>query len=226
MQWDCESCNFNNDDSSTICEMCEIHRTPSSSSVEQQQPPQEAPGSKRLKTSANNSYSSSSSSSSSLLPSPPPKVTIGEGESAFTVNAIGIGLLPLSIDYSSTTRPSRSDAIKLLRFAIESKVQFFDVGDTYGADQSDLHYGEGLLKEAFEGVGEEVRRSLHVATKAGMMRVDDTSSGWRPQNPPYNATTLKARIYASHKALGLKEGEPIDLWSFHHTDNYDTVEGT
>jgi aryl-alcohol dehydrogenase-like predicted oxidoreductase len=51
------------------------------------------------------------------------------------------------------------------------------------------------------------------------MRIDETSSGWRPISPAYTPSSLKARILESHQALGGLR--PIDLWSFHHTDNYD-----
>ncbi len=78
------------------------------------------------------------------------------GRSGLRVSALGLGCMGLSYGYGPAT--GRSEAIALLRAAVEQGVTFFDTAETYGP-----FFNEELLGEALA----PFRDQLVIATKFG-----------------------------------------------------------
>jgi aryl-alcohol dehydrogenase-like predicted oxidoreductase len=133
-------------------------------------------------------------------------------------HVVALGTLALSVLYP-TQRPSRIDALQLLRDAILIHgVRFIDVADTYCGNGNDLHYSERLVSECMSSLPDQVKEKVVVATKGGMERYGDgtiSSKTWRPakMTPEY----VRKCIMNSKEALGV---ERIELWQLHHTDQY------
>lgn len=122
----------------------------------------------------------------------------------FTVSAIGMGAMLLSID----GRPPRSEAIEVIHHALDLGVRFIDGADAYCLDENDKHHNEALIREARDTYDRDPS-DLVVATKGGLMR---TGGAW-PRNGEPNH--LRKTIRESHQALG---GDPIQLWQHHAPD--------
>eukprot|EP00615_Pteridomonas_danica_P018921 CAMPEP_0114384626 /NCGR_PEP_ID=MMETSP0102-20121206/5475_1 /TAXON_ID=38822 ORGANISM="Pteridomonas danica, Strain PT" /NCGR_SAMPLE_ID=MMETSP0102 /ASSEMBLY_ACC=CAM_ASM_000212 /LENGTH=354 /DNA_ID=CAMNT_0001540971 /DNA_START=18 /DNA_END=1079 /DNA_ORIENTATION=- len=151
-----------------------------------------------------------------FLPKPPEIVSIGEHK----VSAIGLGTLPLGVEYSGGGRPSRNDAaLSLIRQAIDDGVNFFDTADTYCIGPGDEHYCERLLGEVI--ASHPNGHQVVVATKAGMKRTGSTSRGWSPAY--YTPQQLKKTILKSRSLLCGDSGI-IGLWQFHHSDGFDLAD--
>lgn len=85
-----------------------------------------------------------------------PLRTLGTGESALSVTALGLGCMGLSQAFGPT--PERSDAIAFLRGAVDRGVSFFDTAEVYGPYDNEDVVGEAL---------EPVRDRVVIATKFG-----------------------------------------------------------
>ena len=94
------------------------------------------------------------------------------GSTGVDVNAIGLGTWPLS----RPGRPSRSQAIEVIRTAVEAGVDFIDTADCYAVDDSEFGYGECLVNEA---LGHMFGKVMSVSDES-MGRYDTTSlrAGW------------------------------------------------
>lgn len=138
----------------------------------------------------------------------------------FCVDPIGLGTMPLGIEYPDPgKRPSRIAALQLLHTAFRSGVEFLDTADSYyagpggGAEAASPHYVERLIAEAiltYDGDTSNIR----VCTKGGMKRIDSTSRGWRPR--VCSGALVRQMIMESFDALGGKRA--IDMFMLHHTD--------
>lgn len=82
---------------------------------------------------------------------------------ALDVSAIGLGCMGLTMNYGPV--PDRSDAIALLRAAVERGVNFFDTAEIYGPFANEELVGEALAP---------VRDSVVIATKFGF-DIDQTT---------------------------------------------------
>lgn len=94
------------------------------------------------------------------------------GRSGLEVSAIGLGCMGLSYAYGPA--PARTDAIRLLRGAVERGVTFFDTAEAYGPFANEDLLGEALAP---------VRDQVVIATKfgfAGGVPADGMDS--RPEN--------------------------------------------
>ena len=78
------------------------------------------------------------------------------GQSGLEVSTLGLGCMGLSFGYGPAT--DKSDAIKLLRKAVEMGVTFFDTAEAYGPFDNEELLGEAL---------EPFRSQLVIATKFG-----------------------------------------------------------
>ena len=86
------------------------------------------------------------------------------------------------VTYNVGGRPSRASAIRIIHAAIDGGMDFLDTSDCYSRDGNDLHYVEELIAEALSTYeGSRDARRVHVGTKAGMSRTNETSRGWRPK---------------------------------------------
>jgi myo-inositol catabolism protein IolS len=125
------------------------------------------------------------------------------GNAGLTVSEVGMGTWELG--GREWGEVDESDAIRLLRYAFEKGITFYDASDQYGGGRV-----ERLLGQAFAGLGDQVI----IATKVGY-EVD--SDGWisRGAKPPrFDASPayLRAAVEESCRRLGR---DVIDLYQFH-----------
>jgi aryl-alcohol dehydrogenase-like predicted oxidoreductase len=123
------------------------------------------------------------------------------GKSNLEVSAIGLGCMGMSFGYGPPME--KSEAISLIRAAIERGVTFFDTAEVYGAFTNEELLGEALAP---------VRERVVIATKFGW-KIDPTtrkSTGLdsRPQH-------IKEVADASLKRL---RADVIDLFYQHRVD--------
>lgn len=117
---------------------------------------------------------------------------------------LGLGLLRLSTE----GRPAESDAIDLIRFALDQGIRLLDTADSYGLHDRDLHYGEQLVHKALAGWSGP-RDDIRVVTKVGLAR---PKGRWIPNGRPEH---LRKMVDGSLKALG---GQPLFMVLLHAND--------
>lgn len=105
---------------------------------------------------------------------------------------LGLGLLRLGTE----GRPAESDAIDLVRFALDKGVRVLDTADVYSLGGDDLHYGESLVRIALEG-WHGPKNEVRVLTKAGLSR---PKGRWVPNGRPAH---LRKAVDGSLQALGI-----------------------
>jgi aryl-alcohol dehydrogenase-like predicted oxidoreductase len=121
------------------------------------------------------------------------------GRSGLTVSALGLGCMGLSHAYG--TAPARTDAIALIRAAVERGVTFFDTAEVYGPFVNEEVVGEAL---------EPFRDQVVIATKFGF-RIEDGKSTGTDSRPEH----IRAVVEASLRRL---RTERIDLLYQHRVD--------
>jgi histidinol-phosphate phosphatase family protein len=117
---------------------------------------------------------------------------------------LGLGLLRLSTE----GRPLEEDAIGVIRFALDQGVRLLDTADSYALGDSDLHYGERLVRKALDAWGGP-RGEVRVVTKAGLAR---PKGRWVPNG---RRAHLRKMVEGSLAALGV---ERIFMLLLHATD--------
>src|ERR1700742_4481717 len=115
------------------------------------------------------------------------------GKTGRPVSIVGLGTWQLGADWGSVTE---SDALAVLRAAVESGVTFFDTADVYGDGRSERIIGRFIAREAPAGVT--------VATKMGR-RVAQV-----PEN--YTLANFRAWTDRSRANLGV---DRLDLVQLH-----------
>ncbi|KAF1054342.1 MAG: Aldo-keto reductase IolS [Stenotrophomonas maltophilia] len=120
------------------------------------------------------------------------------GRSGLQVSTLGLGCMGLSFGYGPAL--DRYDAIRLIRTAFDSGVNFFDTAEAYGPFSNEELLGEALAP---------VRDEVVIATKFGF-RDGDSAKGLdsRPER-------IRAVAEASLKRL---KTERIDLFYQHRVD--------
>ena len=124
------------------------------------------------------------------------------GSSNLEVSALGLGCMGLSFGLGPAA--DRSEAIALIRSAVERGVTFFDTAEVYGPFVNEELVGEALAPH---------RGRVAIATKFGFRPDPKGGAGWtaldsRPEH-------VKAVAEASLKRLGI---EAIDLVYQHRVD--------
>ena len=126
------------------------------------------------------------------------------GRSGLEVSAMGLGCMGLSHAYGQPTQ--RSEAIALIRAAVERGVTFFDTAEVYGPYTNEEVVGEALAP---------LRESVVIATKFGFqIGKSDGSVNSRPEN-------IRAVADASLQRL---RTDRIDLFYQHRVDPQVPVE--
>jgi aryl-alcohol dehydrogenase-like predicted oxidoreductase len=126
------------------------------------------------------------------------------GRSGLEISAIGLGCMGLSHAYGQPTQ--RSEAIALIRAAVERGVTFFDTAEVYGPYTNEEVVGEALAP---------LRESVAIATKFGFqIGKSDGSVNSRPEN-------IRAVADASLQRL---RTDRIDLFYQHRVDPQVPVE--
>ena len=123
------------------------------------------------------------------------------GKSGLEVSALGFGCMGLNFSYTRTL--SRTEAVDLLRAAVDRGVTFFDTAEVYGPFTNEEIVGEALRP---------VRDRVAIATKFGFA-IDPGGGLWsgldsRPEH-------IRAVCDASLQRLGV---EVIDLFYQHRVD--------
>ncbi|MGW6738598.1 aldo/keto reductase [Streptomyces sp. NPDC055013] len=121
------------------------------------------------------------------------------------VSAIGLGLMPLSIE----GRPDEKRAVATVHAALDSGVTLLDTADSYHLPGDGPGHNELLAARALAAYGGDTDAVL-VATKGGRGRPADGS--WTVNGDPRH---LKAAAEASLRRLGV---EAIGLYQLHKPD--------
>jgi aryl-alcohol dehydrogenase-like predicted oxidoreductase len=105
-------------------------------------------------------------------------------------------------------RPPRSQALDVIRAALDAGVRLIDTADAYCLDDADIGHNEMLIAEALRGWSGD-RDAVLVATKGGLIR---PGGRWDRDGRPEH---LRAACEHSLRALGV---ERIALYQLHAPD--------
>lgn len=125
------------------------------------------------------------------------------GPTGWTVSAVGLGGMPMSIQ----GRPGEEQSLATIAAALDAGVDLVDTADVYCLDDGDLGHNERLIREGLRQWGGD--RRVIVATKGGCTR---PGGRWDVDGRPRH---LRAACERSLKALGV---ERIDLYQLHAVD--------
>ena len=126
------------------------------------------------------------------------------GAGAPAVPSVGYGGMHLSLQ----DRPPRSQALDVIRAALDAGVRLIDTADAYCLDDADIGHNEMLIAEALRGWSGD-RDAVLVATKGGLTR---PGGRWDRDGRPEH---LRAACEHSLRALGV---ERIALYQLHAPD--------
>ncbi|AEE33728.1 NAD(P)-linked oxidoreductase superfamily protein [Arabidopsis thaliana] len=130
------------------------------------------------------------------------------GSQGLEVSAQGLGCMGLSDFYGAPT--PETNAVALLRHAINAGVTFLDTSDIYGPETNELLLGKALK--------DGLRDKVELATKFGITASEDGKFGFRG-DPEY----VRIACEASLKRLGVT---CIDLYYQHRIDTTLPIEIT
>ena len=120
------------------------------------------------------------------------------------VSAVGLGAMPLAIQ----GRPEPVAAVRVIHAALDAGMTWIDVADSYCKDETEVGYGEALVRRALsEWSGPSA--SILVTTKGGYVR---TGGEWQLNGHPDH---IRAACEASLKALGVS---CFELYQLHGPD--------
>jgi aryl-alcohol dehydrogenase-like predicted oxidoreductase len=132
------------------------------------------------------------------------------GKSGLEVSALGLGCMGLSFGLGPATE--KSEAIKLIRAAVERGVTFFDTAEVYGPYVNEEVVGEALAP---------FRKKVAIATKFGFEANPNDSGKWSALNS--RPDHIKQVVEASLKRL---QTDIIDLLYQHRVDPNTPIEET
>src|SRR5271170_2065618 len=132
------------------------------------------------------------------------------GESGLEVSALGLGCMGLSFGLGPATE--KSEAIKLIRAAVERGVTFFDTAEVYGPYVNEEVVGEALAP---------FRKDVVIATKFGFEPDPNNSGKWTATNS--RPDHIKQVVEGSLKRL---QTDTIDLLYQHRVDPNTPIEDT
>jgi aryl-alcohol dehydrogenase-like predicted oxidoreductase len=132
------------------------------------------------------------------------------GKSGLEVSALGLGCMGLSFGLGPATE--KSEAIKLIRAAVERGVTFFDTAEVYGPYVNEEVVGEALAP---------FREKVVIATKFGFEANPNDSGKWSALNS--RPDHIKQVVEASLKRL---QTDTIDLLYQHRVDPNTPIEET
>jgi aryl-alcohol dehydrogenase-like predicted oxidoreductase len=132
------------------------------------------------------------------------------GKSGLEVSALGLGCMGLSFGLGPATE--KSEAIKLIRAAVERGVTFFDTAEVYGPYVNEEVVGEALAP---------FRKEVAIATKFGFEANPNDSGKWNALNS--RPDHIKQVVEASLKRL---QTDTIELLYQHRVDPSTPIEET
>ena len=127
--------------------------------------------------------------------------TVGD----FTVSAIGLGGMPMSIE----GRPDEAQSIRTIHAALDAGVRLIDTANAYHLHSGEVGHNERLIAKALKSWNGDASQVL-VATKGGHLRPGDGS--WTQNGKP---EYLKAAVKQSLQDLGV---DSIGLYYYHRPD--------
>ena len=133
--------------------------------------------------------------------------TLGSGDAALTVSAVGLGCMGMSEFYGTADEPQ---SVETIRRALDLGVTFLDTADMYGPFTN-----ERLVGRAIAGRRDEVQ----LATKFGNERDEDGSRLGINGRPDY----VRRACDASLQRLGV---DHVDLYYQHRIDRSTPIEET
>ncbi len=138
----------------------------------------------------------------------------------YTVSAIGLGCMPMSMNSDGNRLPDEADAVATIHAALDAGVTLLDTADVYAPSWDTMGHNESLVGTALRQYGSRPE-GLVVATKGGITRSAGDRWG-RDGSPEY----LRRAVEASLQRLGV---DVIDLYQWHRPDrsrDYAEVVGT
>jgi len=132
------------------------------------------------------------------------------GKSGLEVSALGLGCMGLSFGLGPAIE--KSDAIKLIRDAVERGVTFFDTAEVYGPYINEEVVGEALAP---------FRKDVVIATKFGFEADPNNDGKWSATNS--KPEHIKQVVEESLKRL---KTDVIDLYYQHRVDKNTPIEET
>src|SRR6201994_1669885 len=132
------------------------------------------------------------------------------GKSGLEVSALGLGCMGLSFGLGPATE--RSEAIKLIRTAVERGVTFFDTAEVYGPYLNEEVVGEALAP---------YRKDVVIASKFGFEPDRNNDNKWTATNS--KPGHIRQVVEGSLKRL---KTDVIDLYYQHRVDKSTPIEET
>jgi aryl-alcohol dehydrogenase-like predicted oxidoreductase len=132
------------------------------------------------------------------------------GRNGLEVSALGLGCMGLSFGLGPATE--KSEAVKLIRAAVERGVTFFDTAEVYGPYANEEVVGEALAP---------FRKEVVIATKFGFEPDPQNGGKWTATNS--RPGHIKQVVEASLKRL---QTDTIDLLYQHRVDPNTPIEDT
>lgn len=129
------------------------------------------------------------------------------GNSGLQVSQLGLGCMGMSEFYGSYID---DESIKVIHYAIDNGINFFDTADMYGQGRNETLVGKAL---------KDKRDKVIIATKFGVLRGEDGSYPGLNGKPEY----VKQACENSLKRLGV---DYIDLYYQHRVDPDTPIEDT
>ncbi len=126
----------------------------------------------------------------------------------FTVSAIGLGAMPLSMN-NDRVYPSADEAIATIHAALDAGITFIDTADIYAPTWDAMGINEQLVGEALRSYGGSTD-GVVVGTKGGVTR--GAGETWGRNG---SETYLRDAVEKSLRALRV---EALDLYQWHRVD--------
>ncbi len=127
----------------------------------------------------------------------------------FTVSAIGLGAMPVSMNGNGI--PSHDDAVATVRAALDAGVTLIDTADIYAPSWDEMGHNERIVADALAGWDGD-RSSIVVATKGGITRTAEKDFG--------RDGSLDYLRRAVQKSLQNLQVDVIDLYQYHRPDRW------
>jgi len=123
----------------------------------------------------------------------------------FTVSAVGLGGMPMSIE----GRPDEAQSIRTIHAALDAGIRLIDTANSYHLYAGEVGHNERLIAKALASWSGD-KSTVLVATKGGHLRPGDGS--WTQNGDP---AYLKKAAKQSAKDLGV---DSIGLYYYHRPD--------
>lgn len=129
----------------------------------------------------------------------------------FTVSAIGLGAMPMSMNGDGIL-PPRDEAIATVHAALDAGVTFIDTADIYAPSWDEMGHNERIVRDALAS-WEGDTSGILVGTKGGITRRSAEEDFGRDGSLGY----LRAAVDRSRENLDV---DVIDLYQYHRPDRW------